>query len=129
MMYNFPNHPTTSVIMQFKLAGLTTLAIVTLAAATPTGTDPSNQCNTGSLQCCNSVQAANSASIAGLLGLLGIVVSTLTGQVGVTCSPITAIGLGGSSCSAQPTASLLLAAPPSTSISEGYHQAQVIAEE
>ncbi|KAF5329808.1 hypothetical protein D9619_009338 [Psilocybe cf. subviscida] len=90
------------IIMQFKLAALTTLAVVTLAAATPTGTDPSNQCNTGSLQCCNSVQAANSASIAGLLGLLGIVVSTLTGQVGVTCSPITAIGLGGSSCSAQP---------------------------
>ncbi|KAF5329570.1 hypothetical protein D9619_009343 [Psilocybe cf. subviscida] len=88
--------------MQFKLAALTTLAVVTLAAATPTGTAPSNQCNTGSLQCCNSVQAANSASIAGLLGLLGIVVSTLTGQVGVTCSPITAIGLGGSSCSAQP---------------------------
>ncbi|KAF5329810.1 hypothetical protein D9619_009336 [Psilocybe cf. subviscida] len=88
--------------MQFKLAALTTLAVATLAAATPTGTDPSNQCNTGSLECCNSVQSANSPSIAGLLGLLGIVAGTLTGQVGVTCSPITAIGLGGSSCSAQP---------------------------
>ncbi|KAF5326971.1 hypothetical protein D9619_004101 [Psilocybe cf. subviscida] len=92
----------TSVIMQFKLAALTTLAVVTLAAATPTGTAPSNQCNTGSLQCCNSVQAANSKSIAGLLSLLGIVVGSITGQVGVTCSPITVIGASGTSCSAQP---------------------------
>ncbi|KAF5326970.1 hypothetical protein D9619_004102 [Psilocybe cf. subviscida] len=88
--------------MQFKLAALTTLAVVTLAAATPTGTAPSNQCNTGSLQCCNSVQAADSKSIAGLLSLLGIVVGSLTGQVGVTCSPITVIGASGTSCSAQP---------------------------
>ncbi|KAF5310913.1 hypothetical protein D9619_007758 [Psilocybe cf. subviscida] len=93
--------------MQFKLAALTTLAVATLAAATPArrndgGSAPSNQCNTGSLQCCNSVQNANSASIAGLLGLLGIVVGTITGQVGVTCSPITVIGASGTSCSAQP---------------------------
>ncbi|KDR72951.1 hypothetical protein GALMADRAFT_73306, partial [Galerina marginata CBS 339.88] len=63
---------------------------------------PSNQCNTGSLQCCNSVQQATSSSISGLLGLLGIVAGTVTGLVGVTCSPVTVIGAGGSSCSAQP---------------------------
>ncbi|KAF5310912.1 hypothetical protein D9619_007759 [Psilocybe cf. subviscida] len=90
--------------MQFKLAAFTTVAAVaTLAAATPTGgSGPSNQCNTGSLQCCNSVQNADSKSIAGLLSLLGIVVGTITGQVGVTCSPITVIGASGTSCSAQP---------------------------
>ncbi|KAF5327236.1 hypothetical protein D9619_004769 [Psilocybe cf. subviscida] len=102
--YKHSKHPQqTSAIMQFKLAALTTtLAIVTLAAATPTGTDPSNQCNTGSAQCCNSVQNADSKSIASLLTLLGIVAGSLTGQVGVTCSPITVIGASGTSCSAQP---------------------------
>ncbi|KDR81105.1 hypothetical protein GALMADRAFT_20915, partial [Galerina marginata CBS 339.88] len=63
---------------------------------------PASQCNTGDLQCCNSVQSANSPSIAGILGLLGIVVGSITGQVGVTCSPISAVGVGGNSCAAQP---------------------------
>jgi hypothetical protein len=90
-----------------KFAALTTLAVATLAAATPTrrndgGSAPSNQCNTGSIQCCNSVQSATSSSIAGILGLLGVVVGTVTGLVGVTCSPISAIGIGSSSCTAQP---------------------------
>jgi len=89
--------------MQFKLAALTTLAVATLAAATPARRNgPGNQCNTGSLQCCNSVQAANSPSIATLLGLLGVVVGSVTGQVGVTCSPITVIGTGATDCNEQP---------------------------
>ncbi|KAF9003047.1 fungal hydrophobin-domain-containing protein [Cyathus striatus] len=60
------------------------------------------QCNTGDMQCCNSVKEASSPSIAGLLGALGIAVGSITGQVGVTCSPITAIGAGGNSCTQQP---------------------------
>nr|BAB84545.1 hydrophobin-251 [Pholiota nameko] len=91
--------------MQFtKMSAFATLALATLAAATPTrrNDSPSNQCNTGSLQCCNSLQSANSASLAGLLGLLGVVVGTITGQVGVTCSPITGVGVSGTSCSEQP---------------------------
>ncbi|KAF4621441.1 hypothetical protein D9613_000153 [Agrocybe pediades] len=89
--------------MQFKLA--TALAFVTLAAATVTPVrrnEPASQCNTGDLQCCNSVQSASSPSVAGILGLLGIVVGSVTGLVGANCSPITAIGIGGNSCSAQP---------------------------
>ncbi|KAK7460912.1 hypothetical protein VKT23_008840 [Stygiomarasmius scandens] len=85
--------------MQFKLLALTALA--TLAAATPLETRQ-GQCNTGSLQCCNSVQDAKSSSLTGILALLGIAVSSITGQVGVTCSPISVIGVGGNSCSAQP---------------------------
>ncbi|KAF8980739.1 fungal hydrophobin-domain-containing protein [Cyathus striatus] len=86
--------------MQFKLS-VVTLALATLAAATPTS-PPASSCNTGSLQCCNSVQDANSPSIATLLGLLGVVIGSVTGQVGVTCSPISVIGVGGNSCTAQP---------------------------
>ncbi|KJA28140.1 hypothetical protein HYPSUDRAFT_156544, partial [Hypholoma sublateritium FD-334 SS-4] len=63
---------------------------------------PSNQCNTGALQCCQSVQAADTPSVATLLGLLGAAVQGITGQVGLTCNPISVIGVSGNSCSAQP---------------------------
>lgn len=78
--------------MQF--AALTVLAVVAVASA---GSAPSDQCNTGAIQCCNSVQEANSPSVAGLFGVLGIAVKDVTGQVGVTCSPITAVGIAGNS--------------------------------
>ncbi|KAF9474374.1 fungal hydrophobin [Pholiota conissans] len=86
--------------MQFKaLAVLVLGATGTLAAATAS---PSNQCNTGSLQCCNSTAKATDPAISTLLGLLGIVVQDVTALVGVTCSPITVVGVSGTSCSEQP---------------------------
>ncbi|TFK43805.1 fungal hydrophobin-domain-containing protein, partial [Crucibulum laeve] len=84
--------------MQFKLASLATVAIATLAVATPT---PRDVCSTGTVQCCNSVQAASSTGVAALLGLLGIVVQDVTALVGVNCTPISVIGIGGNSCTAQ----------------------------
>ncbi|KAF8994997.1 fungal hydrophobin-domain-containing protein, partial [Cyathus striatus] len=82
-----------------------TLPLLAAASAVPRGgSPPVSQCNVGSLQCCNSVQSATSLSdpVSLLLGLLGVVVSGLTGQVGVTCSPISVVGVGGNSCTAQP---------------------------
>ncbi|KIM39530.1 hypothetical protein M413DRAFT_415466 [Hebeloma cylindrosporum] len=77
------------------------LALPVLAAASVLPrTD--GQCNTGSIQCCNSAVAATNPAASALLGLLGVVVGSVTGLVGLTCSPITAIGVGGNSCSAQP---------------------------
>ncbi|KAF8068727.1 hydrophobin-251 [Lyophyllum atratum] len=91
--------------MQFKSSLLVFATLTTLAAATPTRRTepaPASQCNTGSLQCCNTLQSATSDPAAGLLALLGIVVQDVTAQVGVTCSPISVLGVGGNSCTAQP---------------------------
>ncbi|KJA23545.1 hypothetical protein HYPSUDRAFT_100350, partial [Hypholoma sublateritium FD-334 SS-4] len=79
--------------------------LATFAAATPIGANnpaPVDQCDTDAAQCCASTQEADTTSTAAFLGLLGIVAQGLTGLVGVTCSPITAIGASGTSCSQQP---------------------------
>ncbi|KAF9477859.1 fungal hydrophobin [Pholiota conissans] len=70
------------------------------AAASSGGIE--NSCNTDSIQCCNSVTDSNAPGIADLFGLLGVAASSITGMVGVNCSPITAIGGGGNSCTSQP---------------------------
>ncbi|KAF9558075.1 fungal hydrophobin [Agrocybe pediades] len=66
------------------------------------GAIPLSQCPPGDVLCCNSVQQADSPSLTTLLGLLGIVIPNVSGLVGLTCDPISVIGVGGGSCSAQP---------------------------
>ncbi|KAK7460981.1 hypothetical protein VKT23_008909 [Stygiomarasmius scandens] len=86
--------------MQFKL--LTIAAFATLVTATLEVRQTVGQCNTGSLQCCDSVEDAHSDTVQTLLALLGAEVGDITGQVGVTCNPITVIGVSGNNCNAQP---------------------------
>ncbi|KAF7800307.1 hypothetical protein EIP86_011556 [Pleurotus ostreatoroseus] len=75
---------------------------VTVTAAAPTVTTVS-ECNTGSISCCNSVVESNSAEANLLLGLLGVVLGSVTGLLGLGCSPISVIGIGsGNACSANP---------------------------
>ncbi|KAF5337446.1 hypothetical protein D9757_010336 [Collybiopsis confluens] len=83
--------------MQFK-AVFITAAVASLAAASPA---PRDTCSTGALQCCNSVQSASNPAISLLTGLLGIVLPSLNLDVGLGCSPLSIIGLGGGACSAQ----------------------------
>ncbi|KAF8068979.1 hydrophobin [Lyophyllum atratum] len=78
------------------------VALCASATVLPRTDTPVNQCNTGTIQCCNSVQSASDPLVGLLAGLLGIVLGPVTGLVGVTCTPITVIGGGGNSCSAQP---------------------------
>ncbi|THU77680.1 hydrophobin-domain-containing protein [Dendrothele bispora CBS 962.96] len=78
----------------------TTVTVVTPPATTTIASG--GQCNTGSLQCCNSVQKASSSGVGLLLGLLGVVLGDVNVLVGVTCSPLSVIGVGGNSCTAQP---------------------------
>ncbi|KLO14556.1 fungal hydrophobin [Schizopora paradoxa] len=88
-------------MMFSKVAALALVPLLAVATPTP----QTSQCNVGSEQCCSSTQTASEAStglLGGLLSLLGIVVGDITGLVGVTCSPITVIGVSGTSCSAQP---------------------------
>ncbi|EIN04965.1 fungal hydrophobin, partial [Punctularia strigosozonata HHB-11173 SS5] len=61
-----------------------------------------SQCNTSSIQCCNSVQSSSSQSSDLLLGLLGIVLDTVDGLIGIGCSPISVLGLGNGGCNASP---------------------------
>ncbi|KAJ3991680.1 fungal hydrophobin [Lentinula boryana] len=76
---------------------ITTTVTVTAPATTTTVT--ASQCTTGDLQCCDSTTTAGSAAGAALLGLLGVVVQDVDVLLGLTCSPITVIGVGSSSCS------------------------------
>ncbi|KAJ7574999.1 hydrophobin 2 [Mycena floridula] len=83
--------------MQFKLSAIA-LALATLAVATPTsrgGTEPTSPGDV----CCTSVQDASSPGISTILALLGINVSSVTGLVGLGCSPITVVGAGSGACS------------------------------
>ncbi|KAF8075313.1 hydrophobin-251 [Lyophyllum atratum] len=86
------------------------LALPLLAAAQGGGIMPASQCPTGGLQCCQSVQnarnilvdVANSPAASTLLALLGIVLQGVDIMVGINCTPLNVIGIGGNSCSAQP---------------------------
>ncbi|KAI0093406.1 fungal hydrophobin-domain-containing protein [Irpex rosettiformis] len=80
-----------------------TTKTVTVTAPATTTTISSGNCNTGPIQCCQSVQSANTPAVTTLLGLLGVVLSDLDVLVGLTCSPISVIGVGaGSACNASP---------------------------
>ena len=90
----------------FSKLALTAVVSALLAAATaiPTPDGGAGSCNTGALQCCNTVgQSGDSAVTAGLPALLQVVLKGLNIPIGLNCDPITVIGAGiSSSCKAQP---------------------------
>ncbi|PPQ69715.1 hypothetical protein CVT26_001632 [Gymnopilus dilepis] len=65
--------------------------------------EPASLCAT-ELLCCNTVQHAGDPSTAQILALLGISNLGVAGDytVGLGCSPMSVVGIGGSQCSAQP---------------------------
>ncbi|KAI0675092.1 fungal hydrophobin [Trametes maxima] len=77
-----------------RVAVATALALPILAAA--------QSCNTGPIQCCNSVKSASSQEAQSVLGALGVVVGDITAAVGFGCSPISVVGAGAGACSATP---------------------------
>ncbi|KAF8879287.1 fungal hydrophobin-domain-containing protein [Infundibulicybe gibba] len=97
-------------LLTFTLIAFYTLPLATVMAAPQTdppagGSLGTNPCPTGELQCCQSTEdpGATSPATNTLAGLLGIVLGDITGQVGVNCSPISAVGIAsGSNCPAEP---------------------------
>ncbi|TBU23872.1 fungal hydrophobin-domain-containing protein [Dichomitus squalens] len=83
------------------IAGL--LAVAT-ALPTPTDGGSAGMCNTGPVQCCNSVGSTTDSSFTSGLGeFLQLALKDITADIGVQCSPITAIGGSlTSTCDAHP---------------------------
>ncbi|KLO15754.1 fungal hydrophobin [Schizopora paradoxa] len=52
--------------------------------------------------CCNSVTSSSDPATALLLGLLGVVVQGVDIPIGIGCSPITVVGVSGTSCTSDP---------------------------
>ncbi|RPD72480.1 fungal hydrophobin [Lentinus tigrinus ALCF2SS1-7] len=72
----------------------------TAAKRSKPSSKPPPSCSTGPIQCCQQVEKADNPVAALILGLLGIVLGPDV-VVGLTCSPLTVIGVGsGNSCSA-----------------------------
>ncbi|EGO22851.1 hydrophobin [Serpula lacrymans var. lacrymans S7.9] len=66
-----------------------------------TSSSSSSQCNTGSLQCCESTHSASSVFTAS--APLSILAALGGGLLGVNCSPLAPIGVGsGASCAQEP---------------------------
>jgi hypothetical protein len=61
----------------------------------PSGS-PESSCNTGPVQCCNSVTRADHSAVSTIIGLLGLVIGPEV-LVGLQCSPLSVVGLGGNS--------------------------------
>ncbi|KAI5122415.1 hypothetical protein M0805_002965 [Coniferiporia weirii] len=82
-----------------KLAFIASLAVLAVAIPAP-GAEPASECNTAPVQCCDSVTSAGSSAAAPILASIGVVVQDLNIPVGLTCSPISVVGVGsGATCS------------------------------
>ncbi|PBK89662.1 fungal hydrophobin [Armillaria gallica] len=74
------------------------IPLLASASAVPRG----GGCDTGPVQCCNSVQKASSGPASALLASLGAVVSgDVDVYAGLKCVPVSVFGAGGISCSSQ----------------------------
>ncbi|KAH9917136.1 fungal hydrophobin [Epithele typhae] len=88
-----------------KLAAtLTIVAVVAQASPVPDGLGPVGQCNAGETQCCDTTGPAKDVLPPQQLnGLLGVVIQDLNVIVGVSCIPISVIGVeAGNTCSSKP---------------------------
>ncbi|KAJ7795509.1 fungal hydrophobin [Mycena olivaceomarginata] len=78
-----------------KLSVAVASVLITLAAATPTGTPPPPVTTPNSPQCCASVVPSTSSAASAVAALIGLDLSGLDVPVGLSCSPIT---VGGNNC-------------------------------
>ncbi|RDX45725.1 fungal hydrophobin [Polyporus arcularius HHB13444] len=80
--------------MFFRVAAAALLALPVLAVAAD------GSCSTGPVQCCESLEDANSAAGSALLSVVGVALQGVIGQIGLKCSPLSVVGVGsGNACS------------------------------
>ena len=73
----------------------TVLAIAAVATSVLAfGPATEYKCNTGEVQCCNSLQSAGNYDSKWVSSLFDVDVKQVTGQAGFKCNPITGIGKG-----------------------------------
>ncbi|KAI0033490.1 fungal hydrophobin [Vararia minispora EC-137] len=82
----------------FARLSVVALLAAALAIAAP---QTSTSCNSGSTQCCNSIQPASSQQAADLLSLIGVNLQGLNIPIGIDCTPINVLGIGSNSCQQQ----------------------------
>ncbi|PPQ65141.1 hypothetical protein CVT24_003231 [Panaeolus cyanescens] len=83
-----------------RATAVAVLALPIFAAATVIPRD--GDCDTGSINCCNSTMTSSLTTLSQLGGLLGLSLPDIGGLIGLSCSPLSVLGAGGNSCSAQP---------------------------
>ncbi|KAG6906771.1 hypothetical protein DXG01_012160 [Tephrocybe rancida] len=76
-----------------RLSAAILLALPLLAVA--------DSCSTGEQHCCNTAQDAKSTNAFFMDSFVGAGLLGAIGQVGLTCTPVTALGVSGTSCSSQ----------------------------
>ena len=74
-----------------KLIAISTFAILAVATPAPA---PAASCSTGAIQCCQTVDKADSTAIAPILKSIGVVVQDVNALVGLTCSSVNVVGVG-----------------------------------
>ena len=72
-----------------KLAVLASVAVLAVATPNPMPSAAVASTSDGGLQCCNTVANASDPASASALGPLSVLLTGLTGMVGIDCSPIT----------------------------------------
>ncbi|KAG6810321.1 hypothetical protein H0H92_012410 [Tricholoma furcatifolium] len=89
-----------SAVFLFALPLLATAGIVTFTGGSEE--HGGGNCSSDKELCCNSVHDSQDAEVAKIFSLIGIAAQGVTGQVGVTCVPVSAlVGINGQSCSQQ----------------------------
>ncbi|KIP01258.1 hydrophobin [Phlebiopsis gigantea 11061_1 CR5-6] len=81
-----------------------TLTLAATALASPTILARSvGSCSAGPVQCCNQVQPAGSPAASNALGnLIDVPIQDVNTPIGLSCSPINVLALGGTNCASTP---------------------------
>ncbi|TFK62178.1 hydrophobin-263 [Pluteus cervinus] len=84
-----------------SISAISLLALLLLATASVLPRQ-SEHCDVGLSLCCRRIQESTTADLALLSRLLGIDIPDLGGSIGVSCDPLSILGLNGNDCFAQP---------------------------